>query len=150
MKEIYYVYNNEALASCVLLEVISELENIEISRCCLILPFLFDDRTISHLLKNLDDETSLMQLVNNQPRLFASFNKRFLSLLPVMVNSLMLLRKGGVIKIDSQIVVNRNLEMESVYLGDRFLKIQQIIPKFLELIQVFPTDKLYKIFRVQL
>ncbi len=150
MKEVYYVYNNEAIASCVLLSVIDKLRKIDIPRCCLVLPFLLDDRTISYVTKNFNDEMSLMQLVNIQPRLFASFNKRYLSLMPVMINSLMILRKGNQIEINDYIISNNRLDLSNPELGGRYSTISEAIPLFLRLIENLSTEQLYKLFRVQL
>lgn len=150
MKEVYYVYNNEAIASCVLLSVIDKLGKIDIPRCCLVLPFLLDDRTTGYITKNFSNETNLIQLVDTQPRLFASFNKRYLSLLPVMINSLMILKKGNQIEINDQVILNNRLDLGNLDLGDRFYKINEAIPGFLALIENHPTEQLYKIFRVQL
>lgn len=150
MKEVYYVYNNEAIASCILLSVIDKLGKIDISRCCLVLPFLLDDRTTGYVLKNFNSEMSLVQLINSQPRIFASFNKRYLSLLPVMINSLMILKKANQIKISDRVESNKSLDFLNPDMGDRFKKINETIPAFLELIENYPTEQLYKIFRVQL
>lgn len=150
MKEVYYVYNNEAIASCVLLSVIEKLGKIDIPRCCLVLPFLLDDRTTGYVTKNFSSETNLAQLVNMQPRLFASFNKRYLSLLPVMINSLMILKKGNKIEINDQIISNNELDWGNLDLGDRFSKISDAIPGLLTLIGNHPTEQLYKILKVQL
>lgn len=46
MKQIYYIYNNEAIASCILLSVLNKVGKLDIARLCLILPFLLDDRTL--------------------------------------------------------------------------------------------------------
>jgi hypothetical protein len=51
MKEIYYTYNNEAIASCVFLELLQKVGVIDIARSCLILPFLLDDRTVKYFQK---------------------------------------------------------------------------------------------------
>lgn len=150
MKEVYYVYNNEAISSCVLLSVIDKLGKIDISRCCLVLPFLLDDRTTTYVMKNFDNETSLSNLVNTQPRLFASFNKRYLSLLPVMINALMILKKGNQVGINDQIISNNSLDLTNLNLGERFSRINGVIPVFLKLLENYSTEQLYKIFRVQL
>lgn len=150
MKEVYYVYNNEAIASCVLLSVIDKLRKIDIPRCCLVLPFLLDDRTTSYVTKNFTDEMSLVQFVNIQPRLFASFNKRYLSLMPVMINSLMILRKGNQIEIKDHIISNNRLDLSNPELGGRYSTISEAIPHFLRLIENHSTEQLYKLFRVQL
>lgn len=149
MKEVYYVYNNEAIASCVLLSVIDKLHNIDIPRCCLVLPFLLDDKTVRHVTRNVND-LSLSQMVNEQPRIFASFNKRYLSLMPIMINSLMILRKGGQIQINEEIVSSNKLDLDRVDLGDRFSRIKEAIPHFISLTEQYSTEQLHKYFRVQL
>ena len=150
MKEAFYVYNNEAIASCVLLSVIDQLGEIDISRCCLVLPFLLDDRTTKYVLKNFDDNVNLLDFVSSQPAIFASFNKRYLSLFPVMINSLMILKKTNQIGISNLIESKRDLKFLSSKMGERFSEIEECIPVFLKLILNYPTEQLYTIFRIQL
>ena len=150
MKEIYYTYNNEALASCVLLSVLKHQRDLDIARCCLILPFLLDDRTINYMFNNAENEIELKELVEAQPRLFSSFNKRYLSLLPVTINSLMILKKSEQININDLILYKSNLEDNDYDFGVRYNKIVNMIPRFLDLINRFSTEQLYKIFRIQL
>ena len=51
MKEMYYIYNNEAIACVCILVVLQKIPNMEIAKLCLVLPFLLDDRTVSLLQK---------------------------------------------------------------------------------------------------
>lgn len=96
MKEIYYTYNNEAIASCVFLELLQKVGVIDIARSCLILPFLLDDRTVKYFQKlSGKEKISLEYMIKEQSKLFTSFNKRYLSLLPVTINSLLLLNKNN-------------------------------------------------------
>lgn len=150
MKEIYYVYNNEAIASCIFLSILNNVEKLDIARSCLILPFLLDDRTVSYLSRNLDNELELEQLIKEQSRLFTSFNKRYLSLLPVTINSLVLLSNSNQVSLGSEIVNNTSLNLEEKNLGDRFNKIEEIIPKFLLMLEKYSTVQLYKTLKVQL
>jgi hypothetical protein len=150
MKEIYYVYNNEAIASCIFLSILNNVEKLDIARSCLILPFLLDDRTVSYLSRNLDYELELEQLIKEQSRLFTSFNKRYLSLLPVTINSLVLLSNSNQISLGSEIVNNTILNLEEKNLGDRFNKIEEVIPKFLLMLEKYSTVQLYKTLKVQL
>ncbi len=150
MKEIYYVYNNEAIASCIFLSILDKVDELDIARSCLILPFLLDDRTVNHLTKKQAVELDLERLIKEQPRLFTSFNKRYLSLLPVAINSFILLNKSNQIRIEKQITTNGSLNLEGQELGDRFNKIEKIIPYFLSMIERFSTVQLYKILTVQL
>ncbi|OPC66451.1 hypothetical protein BAY13_17090 [Elizabethkingia bruuniana] len=150
MKEIYYTYNNEAIATCVLLTVINKTKKIDIARCCLLLPFFLDDRMVGYLNNNASEDLSLENIVNGRQRLFAAFNKKYLSLLPVMINSLMILKKSGQIRIEGHIYSTSKLDTAHFDLGIRFSKIREVIPYFLELTNTYPTEKLYKLLRVQL
>lgn len=150
MKEIYYVYNNEAIASCIFLSIINNVEKLDIARSCLILPFLLDDRTVSYLSRNLDNELELEQLIKEQSRLFTSFNKRYLSLLPVAINSLVLLNNSNQVSLGSEIENNAILNLENKNLGDRFTKIEEVMPKFLLMLEKHSAIQLYKILKIQL
>tara|TARA_R110000868_G_scaffold230846_1_gene484092 strand:+ start:2064 stop:2516 length:453 start_codon:yes stop_codon:yes gene_type:complete len=150
MKEIYYVYNNEAIASCIFLSILNNVDKLDIARSCLILPFLLDDRTVSYLSRNLDNELELEQLIKEQSRLFTSFNKRYLSLLPVTINSLVLLGNSNQVSLGHEIVNNITLNLEKKNLGDRFNKIEEVIPKFLSMLEKYSTVQLYKTLKVQL
>lgn len=150
MKEIYYVYNNEAIASCIFLSILNNVDKLDIARSCLILPFLLDDKPVSYLSRNLDNELELEQLIKEQSRLFTSFNKRYLSLLPVTINSLVLLGNSNQVSLGNEIVNNTTLNLEKKNLGDRFNKIEEVIPKFLSMLEKYSTVQLYKTLKVQL
>jgi len=150
MKEIYYVYNNEAIAGCIFLSILNILEELDIARSCLILPFLLDDRIVNYLIKNEEIELELEQLIKEQPRLFVSYNKRYLSLLPVTINSLILLSTINQIKIEDRIINNGIINFDGQDLGDRFNRVKQNIPKFLSMLDKYTTIQLYKILNVQL
>lgn len=152
MKEVYYVYNNEAIASCVFLSILDKIESIDIARSCLILPFLLDDKTVSFIKKNNSSESNLEHLVNINQRLFASFNKRYLSLLPVSINSLIILKKGEQLYVNDNIIrkSNTKINIDVEELGDRFSKLLEVIPVFLSLIENYSTNQLYRILKVQL
>lgn len=148
MKEIYYVYNNEAIASCIFLSILNNIDRLDIARSCLVLPFLLDDRTVSYLSKNQDME--LEDMIKGQSRLFTSFNKRYLSLLPVTINSLTILNASNQISIGNEIVATTQLYSKDENLGERFTKIEGVIPDFLSMIEKYSTIQLYKILKVQL
>ncbi|CAA0221916.1 three component ABC system middle component [Tenacibaculum maritimum] len=148
MKEIYYVYNNEAISSCIFLSILNQTE-LDLARSCLVLPFLLDDRTVNHLINNENKVLNLEEFIKEQSRLFVSFNKRYLTLLPVTINSLMLLNKSNQIELGKNIMNVENFKTEEG-LGERFAKVKAVIPKFLSLTEGYTTAKLYKILNVQL
>ena len=150
MKEIYYTYNNEAIASCILLSVLNKVDKLDVARSCLILPFLLDDRTVNYLAKNQEQNFSLEQLIKDQPRLFVSFNKRYVSLLPITINALMILSKSNQIIIGSEIIKPETFTFDNTNLGDRFSKIENVIPDFIDMLEKHTTSKLYKVLKIQL
>lgn len=150
MREIYYTYNNEAIASCILLSVLNKVDKLDVARSCLILPFLLDDRTVNYLAKTQGQNLSIEQLVKDQPRLFVSFNKRYVSLLPVTINALMILSKSNQIIIGSEIVKTETFTFDNANLGDRFSKIENVIPDFIDMFEKYSTSKLYKVLKIQL
>lgn len=156
MKEIYYTYNNEAIASCIFLAVLNKLGTLDIARSCLILPFLLDDRTVKYLSDNQNSELTLEQMKKDKPLLFTSFYKRYLSLLPVTLNSLMILYKSNQINIGKEIDILRKMPITlpipfyNSVLGERLDKIINVIPTLLSIISNYSTIQLYKSLNIQL
>lgn len=152
MKEVYYIYNNEAIASCIFLSILQKTNELNVARACLVLPFLLDDRAVNCLIRIEEDKTiELEQLIKEQPRLFVSFNKRYLSLLPVTINSLVILKNGNQIKIGNNIQVKSDIIIDNIEsLGERFSKIKKAIPPLLKLTENYTTTKLYETLNIQL
>lgn len=152
MKEIYYIYNNEAIASCIFLAYLQNTKTIDIARLCLILPFLLDDRIVMYLAKISNEENrSLESIVNEKPKLFMPFNKSYLSLLPITINSTLLLHKNKQIGISAnEIFAKTDFIYGEIDLGNRFEKIKKIIPFLATMLSRYSTTQLYKILKVQL
>ena len=151
MKEVYYIYNNEAIASCVLLSVLNSIDSIDIARSCLILPFLLDDQTVNYLRRNKSIELNLVQLIEERARLFSSFNKRYQALLPVTINALMILKKSNQIEINSNILSSKRTRIQSnMDVGERFELIMEVMPFFLTMTEKYSTIQLYEILNIQL
>jgi len=141
MKSNYYVYNNEAIACCILLEVLRKTEKLDYPRFFLILPLLMDDQNINLL--NNDKEIDIEVFFKNNNK-FKNFNSRFLSLAPVTVNSLIILTEMGLINLDKQ---------KNVFLVDdgcsnfssseRLMRIKKVIPLLLNMVMNFSTEYLY-------
>lgn len=151
MKEVYYIYNNEAIASCVLLSVLDRIDSIDIARSCLILPFLLDDQTVHYLQKNMNVDIDLEQLIVERARLFTSFNKRYQALLPITINSLMILKKSNQIGINGYILSNKSSLIQlNMDVGERLDLIMNVMPFYLKMIEKYSTNKLYEILNIQL
>jgi hypothetical protein len=150
MKEIYYTYNNEAIASCIFLSVLQKVGSMDMARSCLILPFLLDDKTVAYLKNHHPSNGGLQEVMSEERRLFTSFNKRYLALLPVSINALILLSKGGQITIEKHILNNSTLNFSEADFGNRFNSVQQAMPIFLTLLEDLSTVQLYQILKIQL
>lgn len=146
----YYIYNNEAIATAVLMSVITKLKRINIALAPLVLPFLLDNRIVNHLLKDEANYENIEQFIQSKRLYFTSFNNRFLSLLPVTVNALMILQKSNVINITDTISIKKEFEFDVNELGLRFTKIENAIPKFVALIKDYSLSDLYIKFKIQL
>lgn len=146
----YYIYNNEAISTAVLMSVITKLKQINIALAPLVLPFLLDNRIVNHLLKDEANYENIEQFIQSKRLYFTSFNNRFLSLLPVTVNALMILQKSNVINITGTISIKREFEFDVNELGLRFTKIENAIPKFVALIKDYSLSDLYIKFKIQL
>lgn len=142
----YYVYNNEALSCCVLLEVLSILGSVKCDRICLILPFLLDKNTIKELEKGGVEDKFLIKISNR----YFNFNKRFLALLPVMINSILILIKLNKIYLkDDFIFCDEVLDIDGDY-GQRFMSVKLVIPRFVEEFNKYTTKELYEFLGVEL
>lgn len=150
MKEIYYTYNNEAIASCVMLQALQQTQTIDIARSCLLLPFLLDDKTVNYLQIAKTDDLSLESFINTKPRFFTSFNKRFLALLPITINALMMLSKGNQIDITANISLRQNILSDNINIGNRFNEIKKVLPVLLAMIEKHNTTQLYQLLNIQL
>jgi hypothetical protein len=150
MKSRYYLYNNEAIATTVLLSVITKFKQIDIALVPLVLPFLLDNRTVNHLLKDKANYANIEQLVQCKYLYFTTFNNKFLSLLPITINALMILRKSDVIQITDIITLKKEIELEINSLGDRFITIEAVIPNFIAMIKDYSPTDLYILLNIQL
>jgi hypothetical protein len=150
VKEIYYTYNNEAIASCAMIQALNEVQSIDIARSCLLLPFLLDDRTVTQLQTVKDAGLSLGDFIQSRPRLFSSFNKRYTTLLPITINALMILSKGGLVGISKHVSLKKNILSDTIEIGDRFNEIKKALPVLMKMIAGHETTKLYQLLKIQL
>lgn len=137
----YYVYNNEALACCIFLNILKHIEKIDYARFFLILPYLMDDKTVDFLNENYNVDTDSFF---KKSTLFFNYNARFLSLIPVAMNSLIILTDLGLVCFDE----NKNICLmdrgnHEFIASQRLQKINYIIPFFVNIISNKSTEYLY-------
>lgn len=148
MKEIYYTYNNEAIASCIFLSILQQNKSLDISRAFLILPFLFDEGIVECFQKH--EVVKLEDLISKKRRFFSAFNKRYLNLMPVAINSLILLNKSNQIILGNEISIKSEISFKDFDLGERFTKINSSVSNFLKMLDKHSTLSLYSILNIQL
>jgi hypothetical protein len=100
---------------------------------------------------NYRDYDTLESIIKNKPILFTSFNKRYFTLLPITINSLVLLKKNQQIRILSNEICTRiDFTYGEIDMGNRFEKIKKVIPLVVDIFNKYSTTKLYKLLNIQL
>lgn len=150
MKEIYYSYNNEAIASCIILKALQQVDSIDFARLCLFLPFLLDDTTVRYLKRQKMPAISIEEMVKQNSRMFMSFNRRFLNLLPVTINSMLMLSNMKQIEIFESGIKQVDSSLQIFDIGERFNSIDYVLPIFLDMTNSYPTTRLYQLLKVEL
>lgn len=150
MKEGYYIYNNEAIACSTIILVLQEVTRLDISKLCLVLPFLLDEKTVSLLEKNMDTEISMNDIITNNPNCFSSFNRRYLALLPVLINSITMLYDAKMVKISHKEIKYSYTNIDFKDCGERFYRISKVSSFFAELLNNTQTKELYNSLKIQL
>lgn len=146
----YYIYNNEAIASACILLVLQKTNVIDVAKLCLVLPFLLDDRTVSLLQKEEYRQMTLKDLIDKKSRIFSTFNNRYLALLPVFINAMIILYINGYILFDKGLVRLSSTSINIENYGDRLLKIKKVANTFVDLIINKNTPELYRSLNIQL
>ena len=150
MKEMYYIYNNEAIASACILLVLQKTNVMDVAKLCLVLPFLLDDRTVSLLQKEEYQQMTLKDLIDKKPRIFSTFNNRYLALFPVFINSMTILHINGYIAFNKKSVSLNSTSINLENYGDGLLKIEKTVNILVDLIINKNTSELYRSLNIQL
>lgn len=147
-KNTYYIYNNEAIACCVLYSVVRIIKAIDYSKYCLILPFLLDDRTIIKLKES--DASTIEEFIKQNIDIFGNFNQRYLSLLPITINSSIMLSDFHIIRINDDISLMSDSELDFSDSGDRLGKILSVVDKFCIMFAGANASNVYKLLNIDL
>lgn len=150
MKECYYIYNNEAIACNTIIAVLQVILKLDMAKLCLVLPFLLDDRSLLLLEKHLNHETSLIDIISNNPNYFSSFNRRYVALLPILINSITILYDAKMVKISHKEILYSSTNIDFKDCGERFYRISKVSSFFADIINDTQTTELYKALKIQL
>ncbi|WP_132945360.1 three component ABC system middle component [Tumebacillus sp. BK434] len=146
-----YIYNNEAIGAIAIASVMKHLKSSSIGKTMLFLPLLLHNPTTNFLKKRSTGVRSLEELLVKKGGYFINFDDRFRSLLPISLNSLLVLAEIGVINVDDG-MVRYNTESKfdiNTNIGNRITNIIMASEK-LAMIMKEETGNLYLQLRVKL
>ncbi len=86
MNSFFYIYNNEAIVSLVIAQILKQTRVIEISRITVVVSVLLNDQLIDVL--NEEKSVSLKCFFKQTAKYQLECNRYYYGLLPVVINSL--------------------------------------------------------------
>lgn len=151
MSNSFYVYNNEAISALVIKKYLGYCKIIDISRLFIILPILLNDKLVEALYN--ENFENFENFIQKNPSLFSSFNDKYLELMPIVINSITILKEMNDVILEKN-TINYveggliNINEDSI--GNRIINIFFAIPKLIELTGNYETSSLYKILKIRL
>ncbi len=151
MKTTPYIYNNEAISIVAIITVLEKLKQIDIAKIMLILPFLYHKKTLSFIEKT-NIELLTLEEFTEQKLLFTNFQDRFLTYLPITINSLTILKEMKLIDIKNNKIIykpDNKFDILNNKLGERVKNIVSSASKLSNLLRE-DTINLYYQLRIEL
>lgn len=153
MVESKYLYNNEAVGMIALCAVLKHASKLSYSKSMLVLPFLFHEESVAFLKRSNSVIRSFEEIIVKKVSCFGNFNARYSSLLPISINSIMILQQCKSITIDSKFIIynqSNALNLDSPGLGKRAVGIVKAAEKLAELLVKESETSLYLKLRIQI
>lgn len=110
MKSSYYLRNNVSLAIGVIHTVLATGRTISMAELSLLLPFLFDDKIVE-ILNDKNKEVTVSNIITMNKIALANFNDRYLSLLPLVYQSLSILLDVDAVSISEGEITAKNIHL---------------------------------------
>ncbi|MBR4324275.1 MAG: hypothetical protein IKP73_01965 [Bacteroidales bacterium] len=150
MNNIFYTYNNEAIACCAIYSVVKRLTKISAATISMILPFLLNDRIVEKLKST--KAQNLLDFIAQNRNIFLNFEGRYMSFLPITVNSVVLLKDFGLIKFEKPhtIVLNRDDDFDFSQSGERLMQVLSVSGKFAQMLTNADIVKLFNDLKIML
>lgn len=104
MKDSKYLYHNEAIGMVGILSVLKHLKRMSNAKALLIIPILVHRGATSFLKHKSTKVRSLEELIAKKPDCFSNFSDRYTSLLPISINSILILTHISQIKLDEKFI----------------------------------------------
>ena len=153
MKSSYYLRNNVALAIGVVNTILRTAKSISMAELSLLLPFLFDDKIVNTLLDR-NKYVTLGSLITMNKIARANFNDRYLSLLPLVYQSLSMMLDVKAITITEGVIYARDLHpFDEMITESESHQLQTICYASLRLFDMFEHVRLsdmYKTLKIEL
>ncbi len=110
MKSSYYLRNNVALAIGVIHTALASGKPLSMAELSLLLPFLFDDKIVE-MLNDKNRYVTIPSLITMNKIALANFNDRYLSLLPLVYQSLSILLDVDAVSISDGEISAKNIHL---------------------------------------
>ena len=110
MKSSYYLRNNVSLAIGVIHTALATGRTISMAELSLLLPFLFDDKIVE-ILNDKYKVVTVSNIITMNKIALANFNDRYLSLLPLIYQSLSILLDVDAVSISGGEITAKNIHL---------------------------------------
>jgi hypothetical protein len=153
MKSSYYLRNNVALAIGVVNTILRTGKSISMAELSLLLPFLFDEKIVNALLDR-HKYLTIGSLITMNRIALANFNDRYLSLLPLVYQSLSIMLDVKAITISEGVIYAKDLHPFNEMIAESESNLLQMIcDASLQLFNMFERVRLsdmYKTLKIEL
>ena len=153
MKSSYYLRNNVALAIGVVNTLLTTGKSISMAELSLLLPFLFDEKIVNTLLDS-HKYVTIGSLITMNKIALANFNDRYLSLLPLVYQSLSMMLDVKAITISEGMIYAKDLHpFDKMIAESESNQLQAICDASLRLLNMFEHVRLsdmYKTLKIEL
>ena len=109
---INYIYNNEAIGVVAIYLVVKNLKEIDYSKAMLILPLMLNDKLIKFIGRANTKVRGIEELIIKKGQVLTDFNEFYLEMLPISINSLIILNEMKVIEIENGIIRFKDKELK--------------------------------------
>lgn len=153
MKSSYYLRNNATLAIGVIRSALIVGDKVSLAELSLLLPFLFDDKVVE-ILNDKNQYVTIPSLITMNKIALANFNDRYLSLLPLVYQSLSVLLDVDAVSISDGVVKAKNLQIfDDMILKSDSRQLKDICKASERLFQIADREKIsdyYKTLKIEL
>lgn len=147
---INYIYNNEAIGVVAIYSVVKNLKEIDYSKAMLILPLMLNDKLIKFIGRANTKVRGIEELIIKKGQVLTDFNEFYLEMLPISINSLIILNEMKVIEIENGIIRFKDNELKvDLQVSKRIRNMLKSVESICEILKL-KNENLYLQLRVVL